>query len=475
MKKVILLLALLPVALGMMAQEAEEPVWMNDRDTANSIPHVGIVGDVVSGYKTTVEATLKSDDRLYWYQKDDNGNPIRKIVVLKEKWPNAPQDILEGDGGYKVAAVTDKEYQRLWSTGAIWGEVWQFRYPEGIDKFNHDTVPNVPGYEIVCYQLGEDFPFTWGEEMRKATRELMSFTDSTTMTSYMTVAANKTVGADYTPSKTNNKYDTRWMLCDDYESEYWFSKWQRYQDADKQYLDAYQEWLNNTSPSQQEAEGKATETSLLGVKAVKGVIGVKANSFCGYIDDTIRKHSALTPLTPCNSSNSLNNSSGKLNAIIGNVLSGYKTVALPFDGQSTRFRWFWTDSVKAIDRQIVVLTADSPYVPDSIKQAGGGYALAAVDADDYLYFKERGMLWGECWEITPSGGAFEFVCLKSGKEWMADSDPDYLRNSRELLFYIWNNGKKDVHVPTVGANRTKGASDYAPLWFPVRMVGVEVK
>ena len=43
---------------------AQDPVY-NDRDTANSIPHIGIVGDVVSGYNTTVEATVHSDDKLY--------------------------------------------------------------------------------------------------------------------------------------------------------------------------------------------------------------------------------------------------------------------------------------------------------------------------------------------------------------------------------------------------------------------------
>lgn len=55
----------------------------------------------------------------------------------------------------------------------------------------------------------------------------MSFCDSTDMTHYLTVAANLTTGtADYTPENSNGKYDTRWMLCDEEESDYWMRKWE---------------------------------------------------------------------------------------------------------------------------------------------------------------------------------------------------------------------------------------------------------
>ena len=172
----------------------------------------------------------------------------------------------------------------------------------------------------------------------------------------------------------------------------------------------------------------------------------------------------------------MDNDVGKLKgAIIGNVLSGYQTVALPFDGQSTRFRWFWTDSTKALGQQLIVLKLPSPYAPDSLLAGGGGLALASVDLDAYLWFQSRGLIWGECWEVTPVEGGFEFVCLKAGTEWMAENDPAYLQNSRELVFYRWDNGRKEVPIPTVGANRTKGVADYPPLYFPVRLVKTEAK
>lgn len=228
MKRMLLSLAFLLAVLGSWSQE---PVY-NDRDTVNSIPEIGIMGDVVSGYTTTVIPYEGSSTRYYWYHADPHQNPVRQIVVLRKKWPNVPEDILAGDGGYMLAAVTAKEYAELKAKDLIWGECWQVRYPEGIYKYNKDTVPNVPGYEIICYELGNELYPEYGPEQRAATRELMSYKDTINgkEQSFLTVAANiTTASADYTPEKTNGKYSTRWMMCDEKESSYWMEKWKKHQ------------------------------------------------------------------------------------------------------------------------------------------------------------------------------------------------------------------------------------------------------
>ena len=486
MKHLFLILSLLPLAAWAQETEPIDPpeedqlshwdsIQIIDSDTANSLPVLGILGDVLSGYG--IMGTVFGEDeinkqRVRLWQRDTNGNPVRQIVVLNERWPNTPPDILFNpeaepggeDGGYKLAAVTPSQLEALKRDSAVWGEAWQMFYPDGIDNKNRDTVPNRPGYEISCVKLGCEWAPFLGEASRIYSREMMSFRDTLddgTVLSYMCMASNITsCHADYTPGRTNFKYDTRWMLCDEEESQYWMRKWiqaQEEQAEEDGYLRSYRDWLL-----------RIMKNPLQGVKAVKGVIGVKANTLCLYDP----RHSALTPLTPTNSSNS----SGKLkNVIIGNILSGYETVALPFDGQSTRFRWFWTDSTKALGQQIVVLKFPSPEAPDSLMQDGGCLALASVDLDAYLWFQQRGLIWGECWEVTPSKGGFEFVCLKEGAEWMAEDDPAYLQNSRELLFY-WIDGKRGkVPVPTVAQNLTKGIADYPPLYFPVRMVRTGAK
>lgn len=442
-----------------------------DSDTVNSLPEIGILGDVLTGY--SILGTVFGDDeinkqRVRLWQRDANGNPVRQLVVLKERWPNTPPDILFNpeaeaggeSGGYKLAAVTPAQYEALKRDSAIWGEAFQMFYPDGITEKNRDTVPNRPGYEISCVQLGCEWAPFIGIASRVYSREMMAFRDTLedgTVLSYMCMAANITsCHADYTPGKTGYKYDTRWMLCDETESKYWMDKWKAAQEQQAEedgYLRSYREWL---------------------LRMDNGQLGMD-NEEAGNVS-FFRNTSFPQERKTCPDPFWMDNDVGKLKgAIIGNVLSGYQTVALPFDGQSTRFRWFWTDSTKALGQQLIVLKLPSPYAPDSLLAGGGGLALASVDLDAYLWFKNRDLIWGECWEVTPVEGGFEFICLKAGAEWMAEDDPDYLRNSLELAFYPIEGKSGKVPIPTVGANRTKGAADYPPLYFPVRLVKTEAK
>lgn len=426
-----------------------------DSDTASSIPEIGIVGDVLSGYGLTSTDNDAESKRFKMWQRDANGTPVRRIVVLKERWPNAPADILEnpeaeegsGDGGYKVVAVTEREYETLVRDSAIWGETWQVSYPWGISDQNRDTVPNRPGYEIVCYQKGREKAKSYGVESRKYSRELMVFHDTLPdgkVIPYLCAAANlRSMMADYTPGSTGYKYGTRWMFCSPEESDYWLEKWKAYQREealDDGYLRSYRDWLIGI-----EGEGRK--------KATPSLFRPTGSSRLGGDEDI----EALRDV------------------VIGNVLSGYMTVALPYDGQRDRFRWFWTDSVGTLGQQIIVLDTTAPNLPDSVKANGDGLALASVSVEAYVWFRDHGLLWGECWEVTPVEGGFEFVCLKKGSEWMQEGSPDYAANSRELSFYTWDSGKRLVPIPAAMRNRKVGEADHFPLYFPVRMVNTDVK
>lgn len=221
--------------MSALAQSYEELVKM-DKDIENSNLRIGAMGDVFSGYSIGWESAAEGENHKYaarWYQNDILGRHVRQIVVLKEKWDNVPKDILAGDGGYKIVAVTPKEYSELKYYNEIWGEIWEFAFPEGINKYSADTIPFKVGYELTCYSNERDLWYIpeYGIDQRKYSREVMIYTDSVTNIDYMTVAENKQTGqADYLPSKTGGKYDTRFIAPTRSETEYWwekFNKWQQ--------------------------------------------------------------------------------------------------------------------------------------------------------------------------------------------------------------------------------------------------------
>lgn len=240
-----------------------------DRDTTggNNI-HVGIVGDVISGYSFDVEQaypdSVEWDETetlngvtyvnhyceynqhkmaFRWYHKDYAGKRVRQIVVLRTRWTNLPDDIATYtethystgepiytvDGGYRLAALTQKEYKELKERNLIWGECFECCYAAGTERMTQEEKERTIGYEIVCYN--EDSLPLWkaptlGAHQRKITREIMSYTDPTDGKDYMCAAPNKTTStADYTKEGSDGKYETRWVAVSDQEAERW---WQKY-------------------------------------------------------------------------------------------------------------------------------------------------------------------------------------------------------------------------------------------------------
>lgn len=197
-------------------------ITAEDLDTTNCTVQLGVWGDCFSGYQLATETLSGNTEFAKLFHVDKYGHKVRQIIVLKEKWENTPDDLLEGDGGYRIAAVTPREYAILALADTIWGEYWAMCYPPGINNYNKDTVPNTPCYEICCYKSGYEGKATYGPTARENSRELMHFNDTINgvVYTYAAMAENKTSHeADYTPGKTNGKYNTRWMCCDPQETE----------------------------------------------------------------------------------------------------------------------------------------------------------------------------------------------------------------------------------------------------------------
>lgn len=221
-----------------------------DRDTVNAQLNIGSVGDCISGYDVTVEPVypdgttgVSHPQAFRWYHIDKLGNKVAQIVVLQEQWHNLPPDLalwhedtangqrLTGKAGFKVAALTPKELAEARYHHEVWGEVWEACYPKGITNANRDTMPNYPGYEIICYCDSVDLNQIpkYGPAHRSYSRELMTYTDSATMTNYLCVAPNwGTGGADYTPGVTGGKYNTRWIVPSKKETDYWWNKYLKF-------------------------------------------------------------------------------------------------------------------------------------------------------------------------------------------------------------------------------------------------------
>lgn len=252
-----------------------------DRDTsAANIPNVNIIGDVISGYNFTAEPAWVGDpyieridtittingsplqtpiydtitaknnhpNAFRWYHTDPHGNKVRQIVVTTLRWDNLPEDLMvfeeESPNGEKLsdlcgqrlAALTPKEYKEYRKLGLIWGEVFEVCYAEGTHNLPDEERIKVIGMEIVCLRDSAQGyripPYNIG--LRYNSREIMTYTDPSTGKDFLCAAPNRYNGkCEYTLEASNGRYETRWTLASDEESDRWWKK----------YLD----WLQNTT------------------------------------------------------------------------------------------------------------------------------------------------------------------------------------------------------------------------------------
>ena len=258
-----------------------------DRDTANSMLNLHTIGDVISGFKLDIEPCFpeetytvsdtsysvingeahtyvstkiienKHKNAIRLYHKDKHGKRVRQIVVLQERWNNLPPDLATcgetyggnmakyswtGLAGFKLAALTPKELAVAKRLGDVWSEIFEVSYPRGYPTWSDrkDTIPNYPGAEIVCYSDSIKDIRTFvkiGGTQRRYSREIMNYTDSVTGLSYQCAAPNRSTGmADYTPSASNGKYDTRWVIPSPAEQAYWMRKYKKYYGLEKPYI-----------------------------------------------------------------------------------------------------------------------------------------------------------------------------------------------------------------------------------------------
>ncbi len=202
-------------------------------DTTGCVLDLEVAGDVFAGYRLKGFPRENYPDTLRqrYFHLDPFGEPVRQIVVTKEKWWNCPDDLLvnaddvtfsanryrrsylsEGDGGYRLRAVTPKEYKELRDKNMIWGEWFDCIEEKSDIEGGHDL------RVIVCYP--DRFSTYHGF---RYCLELMVYTDGTGQ-EYMTVARNPTNGADYTRCATDGRYDCRMIGVNIEEERHWMDK-----------------------------------------------------------------------------------------------------------------------------------------------------------------------------------------------------------------------------------------------------------
>ena len=217
MKQFILLLTLSLLTFTTQAQTYTE---VADHDTTGTLLVLDGHGNPFSGYNLKWERYNNfpnSVPRTRCFQCDKDTMPVRQIVVLEEKWENAPQDILEGGGGHKIVAVSPREYNILKEQNAIWGDAFQ--------RINYmgecDTL--YPLVEMIVAPL-------WAPNVTDEIHsclEIMSFNDTIggVKQSFMTTAKNlRKWTPDYTPAATGGKYDHRFICIGGEEERRWIEK-----------------------------------------------------------------------------------------------------------------------------------------------------------------------------------------------------------------------------------------------------------
>lgn len=204
MKHLLYILFIVLQPLAGWAQIQDPDFWGDpaDHDTTGHFLVLDAVGNPFSGYVLKWEHPADwgvAKSRAKCYQCDRDTVPVRQVVVLNEKWQNAPQDILDGGGGHKIVAVSPREYEHLKANDLIWGEAFErvkYRGPNN-DRFPLLEITVAPMWapetttyqlrlEIMCYTVVVDgVPrhfFTTAKNLRKSI-------------------------PDYTASRTGGKYD----------------------------------------------------------------------------------------------------------------------------------------------------------------------------------------------------------------------------------------------------------------------------
>lgn len=234
MKKIILFLASACLALAGGNVWAQNDPLCTPFDTTGCMLDLDVAGDVFAGYRLKGIPREGYPDtlRCRYYHLDPFGTPVRQIVVTREKWANCPADLLVnaedvalnqfngrwsylelGDGGYRLMAVTPKEYKELKERDMIWGE-WFDYYEE-----KPDIEGGYPIIHIDCYP--DEWQWYHGYQY---SLEVMVYTDPSTGYEYMTVARNPTLKADYTQCVTGGKYNSRMIGVSREQEREWIDK-----------------------------------------------------------------------------------------------------------------------------------------------------------------------------------------------------------------------------------------------------------
>lgn len=209
------------------------------RDNGDMHIEIGCVGDVLTGYDIVFDTIgcHASYDRYgrnpgYYthfkiYHVDKAMRKVRQVVVLREKWPNTPVEILADNGGFKLAAVTAREYIELNRADAIYGEEWDICLPSGVKE--KDSIPNVPGYEITVLERGFETMERYGRDFVEHTKEIMSFSDTIQgePRKFLCAAHNLIIGrADYTTGRSYYPSDeSNFILGRPDKNDYWWRKY----------------------------------------------------------------------------------------------------------------------------------------------------------------------------------------------------------------------------------------------------------
>lgn len=219
--------------------------WQKKRDSIARLHHdegdLQIVlecsGDVLTGYAVMFDTIgchrsynpYTKEKRTYshykMYHVDDAMHKVRQVVALREKWPNTPDVVLAQGGGYKLAAVTPREYIELDRADAIYGEEWDICYPGSVKR---DSVRNVPGYEIVVLERGYETVDRGFSEYIDHSKELMSFTDTVRgeERKFLCVAYNPRIGySDYrTGQSLYGIAESNFVISHKDKNDYWWRK-----------------------------------------------------------------------------------------------------------------------------------------------------------------------------------------------------------------------------------------------------------
>lgn len=229
--------------------EERDSVWQAKRDSlaklhrdnGNYSIDIECIGDVMTGYDIMFDTlgchsfysagsslSPRWVKRYKMYHVDNAMHKVRQVVVLREKWPNTPTEILADNGGVKLAAVTPREYIELDRTDAIYGEEWDICYPKGYTR--EDSLPNVPGYEMVVLERGYETLDRFGTDYYLHTKEIMTFADTIQgkPAKFLCAAWNPVIGrADYISGKFRyeSAVPSNFIVGRRDKNDYWWRKY----------------------------------------------------------------------------------------------------------------------------------------------------------------------------------------------------------------------------------------------------------